>query len=133
MQAGKDTAAAYVELPDIGTPDQQFTTVLDTSAHFAARQGVIALHRSQTSPYDGLPADLTWAFLASDHLVRVSPAWGGGPSSATSSSPAVSIGGPGDVQPAARGDPVAAPGDQPGRCAAATGQRRGSRISRSSA
>ena len=79
VQAGKDSAAAYVELPDIGTPDEQFTTVLDSSAHVAARQGVIALHRSQTSPFDGLPPDLTWAFLASDHLFRVSPAWGGGP------------------------------------------------------
>jgi LmbE family N-acetylglucosaminyl deacetylase len=78
-QAGDPAAAPYVELPDIGTPDDQFTTVLDTSAHHARRREVIALHRSQTSPYDGLPEDLERAFLATEHLTRINPPWVGGP------------------------------------------------------
>ncbi len=71
--AGNADAAAYVELPDIGTPDERFTTVVDTSAHLAARECAIALHRSQSSPYDGLPDDLKRAFLTSEHLIRVNP------------------------------------------------------------
>ena len=63
LNAGDASAAAYVDLPDIGTPDERFTTVVDTSAHLTVREGVIALHRSQTSPYDGLPDGLKRAFL----------------------------------------------------------------------
>jgi LmbE family N-acetylglucosaminyl deacetylase len=77
--AGNADAAAYVELPEIGTPNEQFTTVVDTSTHLAAREAAIALHRSQSSPYDGLPDDLKRVFLTSEHLTRVSPAWPGGP------------------------------------------------------
>ncbi len=77
--AGNPDAAAYVELPEIGTPDSQFTTVIDSSAHFAVREAAIALHRSQASPYDGLPAELKRAFLAAEHLTRVNPPWTGGP------------------------------------------------------
>ena len=78
-QAGNADAAAYVELPDLGTPDDQLTTVVDTSAHRVARERAIAAHASQTSPYDGLPDDLRWAFLGQTHLARVQPAWLGGP------------------------------------------------------
>lgn len=73
-QAGNDKASAYVELPEIGTPDEQVTTVVDAAAHYPARVAAIALHASQPSPYDGLPEDLRRAFLGTDHLVRVRPA-----------------------------------------------------------
>lgn len=66
------------DLPEIGTPDEQLTTVLDTSRHYATRQLAIAEHRSQASPYEGLPADLHRRFLASDYLVRINPPWSGG-------------------------------------------------------
>lgn len=55
----------------MGTPDDDITTVLDTSAHVAARRAAIALHASQVSPYAGLPDDLEQAFLAADHLQQV--------------------------------------------------------------
>ena len=78
-RTGNPDAAAYVELPDIGTPDDELTTVIDTSAHLAARDLAIAAHSSQTSPYEGLPDDLRRAFLGREHLKRVQPRWEGGP------------------------------------------------------
>ena len=38
----------------------------------------MAVHASQTSPYEGLPGDLRRAFLADVHLRRVHPAPAGG-------------------------------------------------------
>lgn len=76
--ATKSGASVYVELPEIGTPDEQITTIVDTADHYAARQAAIAIHASQSSPFDGLPEDLQRAFLATDHLVRAQPAWTGG-------------------------------------------------------
>jgi LmbE family N-acetylglucosaminyl deacetylase len=66
-----DTAA-------MGTPDEELTTVIDAAEHLAAREEAIALHASQTSPFEGLPADLRRAFLDTVHLRRVRPAWPGG-------------------------------------------------------
>ena len=63
----------------IGTPDEDITTVLDTSAHLATRWAAIRVHASQVSPYEGLPPDLQEAFLAADRLRRVVPPWAGGP------------------------------------------------------
>jgi LmbE family N-acetylglucosaminyl deacetylase len=62
----------------LGTPDEQLTTVLDATEHLAARERAIAVHASQTSPFEGLPDDLRRAFLADVHLRRVHPAWPGG-------------------------------------------------------
>jgi len=66
------------DLAALGTPDEYLTTVLDTSEHLPARERAMALHVSQSSPFDGLPEDLRRAFLATDHLRRVVPAWPGG-------------------------------------------------------
>ena len=76
--AGRDYPA-YTELPDIGTPDEQFTTVVDTPQFLEQRDAAIALHASQRSPFDGLADDLHHAFLTREHLVRIHPPWGGGP------------------------------------------------------
>lgn len=62
----------------LGTPDEEITTVVDVAAHLPARERAMALHASQTSPFEGLPEDLRRAFLATDHLRRVVPAWAGG-------------------------------------------------------
>jgi LmbE family N-acetylglucosaminyl deacetylase len=67
-----DTAA-------MGTPDDDLTTVIDAAEHRAIRERAIAVHASQTSPFEGLPADLRGAFLDTVHLQRVRPAWPGGP------------------------------------------------------
>jgi LmbE family N-acetylglucosaminyl deacetylase len=99
--AGDHDAAAYTELPDIGTPDEQLTTLVDTEEFLPAREAAIALHRSQRSPFDGLPDELRRRFLGREHLVRVNPPWTGGPAeTALPISPGSSAG---DV-------------DQPGTC-----------------
>jgi LmbE family N-acetylglucosaminyl deacetylase len=75
---GRDYAE-YTELPDIGTPDDQFTTVVDTAAYLDRRDTAIGLHASQKSPFDGLPDDLHRGFLTREHLIRLNPPWDGGP------------------------------------------------------
>jgi LmbE family N-acetylglucosaminyl deacetylase len=62
-----------VEVP--GTPDHLVTTLLDTSAHLPERERAMAAHRSQVSPYDGLPEPLRSGFLGTDRLRRVVPPW----------------------------------------------------------
>ena len=77
--AADEGKAAYVELPEIGTPDEELTTIVDTSALLDRRQAAIALHRSQQSPFDGLPDDVQRTWLGREHLVRANPPWDGGP------------------------------------------------------
>jgi LmbE family N-acetylglucosaminyl deacetylase len=66
------------DLAALGTPDEEITTVVDVAEHLPVRERAIALHASQTSPFEGLPDDLRRAFLATDHLRRLVPAWAGG-------------------------------------------------------
>ncbi|GAA2358981.1 N-acetyl-1-D-myo-inositol-2-amino-2-deoxy-alpha-D -glucopyranoside deacetylase [Dactylosporangium salmoneum] len=61
-----------------GTPEELITTVVDTGKHLTERERAIAAHASQVSPYEGLPADLRLAFLATEHLRRITPEWRGG-------------------------------------------------------
>ena len=63
---------AHLRYADLGTPDEQIAIVLDTTDHLEARERAIAVHASQTSPYDGLPDELRRAFLTREHLLRVS-------------------------------------------------------------
>jgi LmbE family N-acetylglucosaminyl deacetylase len=62
----------HLRLADLGTPDEDVDLVIDTSAHLTAREQAMAEHRSQTSPFDGLPEDLRRSFLTRDYL-RVAP------------------------------------------------------------
>lgn len=73
----------YLSTPTLGTPDEQITTVIDTASHRSAREAAIALHASQTSPFEGMPDDLRRDFLTTDHMRRVLPPWKGGPVEAT--------------------------------------------------
>lgn len=82
-KTGDPHAAAYTDpadptTPELGTPDEAVTTVLDTSEHHEARLVAIARHRSQVSPFEGLSDELGRAFLTADHLVRVAPTWADG-------------------------------------------------------
>jgi N-acetyl-1-D-myo-inositol-2-amino-2-deoxy-alpha-D-glucopyranoside deacetylase len=72
---------AYLELDPagLGRPDEAVTTVVDATDLVPLRQQAVALHRSQVSPYEGLPADLAEAFLRQDFFVRHEPPWEGGP------------------------------------------------------
>jgi LmbE family N-acetylglucosaminyl deacetylase len=64
---------------ELGRPDEDITTVLDGSRHVELRKRASALHRSQHSPFEGMPDDLVSAFIGEDRLVRVEPPWTGGP------------------------------------------------------
>jgi LmbE family N-acetylglucosaminyl deacetylase len=70
-----DPGSAYLAVAELGTPDEELTTVLDTSGHLDARWRAIRAHRSQSSPFDALPDGLAREFLGSEHLVRVEPRW----------------------------------------------------------
>ncbi len=51
--ASDENAAAYVELPDFGTPDDQLTTIIDTKEHLATRTAA----RPCTAPHAHPSAD----------------------------------------------------------------------------
>jgi LmbE family N-acetylglucosaminyl deacetylase len=77
LREAPDRAHLEQELSELGTPDELVTTVLDTRRHLGLRWQAIRAHRTQTSPFEGLPPELQEAFLATDHLQRVRPAWQG--------------------------------------------------------
>jgi N-acetyl-1-D-myo-inositol-2-amino-2-deoxy-alpha-D-glucopyranoside deacetylase len=56
---------------ELGTPDDEITTVVDVSAQLDTRWEAIRAHASQPSPYDDLPPDLQHEFLATDRLQLV--------------------------------------------------------------
>ena len=68
-----DDAYHALDPATLGRPDDEITDVLDVSSVLDVREAAIAEHRSQSSPFDGLSADLRRAFLTTDHLVRVHP------------------------------------------------------------
>ena len=59
---------AYLSLGELGTPDEDITTLVDVTAHLPKRWEAIRAHASQASPYDDLPDDLQHEFLATDRL-----------------------------------------------------------------
>lgn len=69
----------HLGLGELGTPEDQITTVLDTTEYLALREQAMALHRSQTSPFEVMPTDLRRQFLTAEYLRRVHPEWDGGP------------------------------------------------------
>ena len=70
--------AEFTRVPTLGTPDDEVTTVVDVSAHLEQRWRAMRAHCSQVPPYDSMHPELAHAFLATDHLQRVSPPWTGG-------------------------------------------------------
>lgn len=70
---------AFTGSAQLGTPDEEITTVVDTSAHLERRWAAMRAHRSQVPPYDHMDAELQAAFLTADRLKRLRPAWPGGP------------------------------------------------------
>jgi LmbE family N-acetylglucosaminyl deacetylase len=69
----------HLGLGDLGTPEDEITTVIDTTGFLKLRERAIAVHRSQTSPYEVMPAELRREFLTVESLRRVQPDWDGGP------------------------------------------------------
>ena len=76
--ASTDPSWEHLRQAELGTPDEQVTTVLDTREHLGTRVAAMAEHRSQRSPFEGLPRGLFEDFLTREHLVRVRPAPSGG-------------------------------------------------------
>lgn len=70
--------AAHLGLGDLGTADDDITTVLDTSDLLDRREAAMRIHASQTPPFDVMPDDLRREFLTVDCLRRVVPPWSGG-------------------------------------------------------
>lgn len=66
-----DPGLEYLRLGELGTPDEEISVVLDSTAYLDQRWHAIRTHRSQTSPFEGLPDDLARAFLARDHLIAL--------------------------------------------------------------
>ncbi|MDT4912444.1 MAG: hypothetical protein QOC66_1572 [Pseudonocardiales bacterium] len=77
-QVRPDSAHLDLDRQGLGRPDEQISTVIDVADLQPLREQAIARHASQTSPYDGMPADLRDDFLRTDRLVRLYPAWTGG-------------------------------------------------------
>ncbi len=77
--ASTDPSWQHLELGAFGTPDDQVTTVIDTRQFLDRRVAAMAEHRSQRSPFEGLPQQLFEDFLTREHLIRVRPPWEGGP------------------------------------------------------
>lgn len=65
---GAGVDSAYLSVAELGTPDDDITTVVDVRAHLPARWRAIRAHASQASPYDGLPPELQDEFLGHDRL-----------------------------------------------------------------
>jgi LmbE family N-acetylglucosaminyl deacetylase len=74
----RDPGSDYLALGELGTPDDDITTVVDTAEHLADREAAIAIHRTQTAPFEAMPDDLRRSFLTAEHLRRVRPPWAGG-------------------------------------------------------
>lgn len=68
----------FTGLDELGTPDDEITTVVDTSGVLEQRWQAMRAHRSQVPPYDAMAPALQRAFLATDRLRRVRPTWDGG-------------------------------------------------------
>ena len=61
-------SGAHLSLGELGTPDDDITTVIDVAPHLPLRWEAIRAHASQASPYDNLPAELQAEFLGVDRL-----------------------------------------------------------------
>jgi N-acetyl-1-D-myo-inositol-2-amino-2-deoxy-alpha-D-glucopyranoside deacetylase len=58
-------------MADVGTPDEDITCTIDTTAHLEQRWQAIRCHRSQVPPFDAMDEPTQRAFLTRDHLRRV--------------------------------------------------------------
>lgn len=63
---------------DLGTPDEDITTVVDVREHLDRRWRAMRAHASQVPPYDAMDPETRDGFLATDRLRRVDPPWAGG-------------------------------------------------------
>jgi len=74
-QARTKPDSPYLELGDLGTPEELITGVIDTTEHFTARERAIAAHASQVSPFAMMADEVRRQVLTTEHLRRVVPPW----------------------------------------------------------
>lgn len=77
-QARNKPDSPYLQLGDLGTPEELITTVIDSTEYFDARERAIAAHSSQVSPFAVMPDDVRRQVLTTEHLRRVVPPWPAG-------------------------------------------------------
>jgi LmbE family N-acetylglucosaminyl deacetylase len=77
--AARQPGSDYLAVAELGTPEELITTVIDTHDTYEQREAAIALHASQTSPFEVMPDDLRRTFLSAERLRRIRPPWPGGP------------------------------------------------------
>ena len=75
----RDPDSDYLHIAELGTPEEDFHVVIDTTDLLERREQAIALHRTQVPPHDMLPADLRRRSLTAECLHQVRPPWTGGP------------------------------------------------------
>lgn len=68
---GHDTAYHQIDPDTFGRPDAEVTYSIDVTAVRARRDAAIAMHQSQTSPFEHLSRALRGAFLNTDHVALV--------------------------------------------------------------
>jgi LmbE family N-acetylglucosaminyl deacetylase len=73
-----DSDLAKLDPESMGVADERFTTEMDVSKFMDMRMKAASEHRSQVSPFQRLPEELTKEFLSKDMLIRVFPPWEGG-------------------------------------------------------
>lgn len=78
-QTRPDAAHLDLDAQGLGRPDDQITTVVDTTADRPTRGAAVAEHRSQRPPHADMPPEIAEPFLSQDALVRAVPPWTGGP------------------------------------------------------
>ena len=66
---------AFTGDPTLGTPDEEITTVVDVAEYLPLRWEAMRAHASQAPPYASMSPQLADAFLSTDRLKRVWPAW----------------------------------------------------------
>ena len=65
--------AEFTNDPTLGTPDEDITTIIDTSEYLDQRWRAMRLHASQVPPFDAMSPELQHAFLTRDCLRRIDP------------------------------------------------------------
>jgi LmbE family N-acetylglucosaminyl deacetylase len=69
---------AYVDMK-LGRELDEVTTVIDVAPVIDLRRAGIAEHRTQAGPFAGLSDEVEVLVLSTDYLLRIVPAWTGGP------------------------------------------------------
>lgn len=74
----KQPGSDHLALGELGMPESEVTTVIDTADLLALRERAITVHASQESPFEIMGPVLRRDFLTVERLRRIRPPWRGG-------------------------------------------------------